>query len=154
MCDLPIEIIDEEKIVRAVMCPSHLKKDKKTLKPAAFRSKAGTDEVSVIRLTHMGSDFCKAKAKEIAGGSAVIEYAGLAVLAAGQIRSSGSAIQDSREEFCGHAHISHGFILQADEPPGSADNLAVTERCRTLITLATYHADPAPDVSGWTGSQI
>ena len=151
MCDLPIEVTDGEKIVRAVMCPSHLKKDNKTLKPAAFRSKAGTDEVSVIRQTFMGSDFCKSKAKEIANGSTVIQYAGLAVLQASEIRSTGSTVQGSRDEFLGHAHISHGFILQADEPPGSADNLAVTERCRTLISLAKYHADPQPDAQGWTG---
>ena len=151
MCDLPIDLTDEEKIVRAVMCPSHLKKDKKTLKPAAFRSKAGTDEVSVIRQTHMGSDFCKEKAKEIASASRVIEYAGLAVLQAGQIRSAGSTIQDSRDEYCGHAHISHGFILQADEPPESVDNLAITERCRALIASATYYADPHPGAEGWTG---
>ena len=49
MFDLPFEIGDEEKIVRAIMCPSHIKTGKNTLKPAAFRSKAGTDDVSVIR---------------------------------------------------------------------------------------------------------
>jgi hypothetical protein len=48
------------------MTPSHVKEGTHKLKPAAFRSKAGIDEVSVIRQTYMGSDFCKAKAQEIA----------------------------------------------------------------------------------------
>lgn len=74
MCELPIEIANAEIIVRGIMCPSHVKKDNVSLKPAAFKSKAGTDDVSVIRHTHMGSDFCKAKAKEVANDKAA--YAG------------------------------------------------------------------------------
>lgn len=154
MCGIPIEIADEEKIVRAIMCPCHIKKGKNTLKPAAFRSRAGTDEVSVVRQTHMGSDFCKAKAQEIAGGGHGNEYAGLAVLFAAQIRKTSSTVHDSREEYCGHAHVSHGIILLPGEPLESTKNIVITERCRALANAARYHPDPAPTGHGWSGSAL
>lgn len=152
MCGLPLNIEDGEKIVRAIMCPSHVKNGK--LKPAAFRSKAGTDDVSVIRHTHMASDFCKEKAQEIAANSHVNDYAGLAVLTAGSIRQTGSEVHDSREEFCGHAHISHGIVLPPGEPPESESFVLVTERCRDLLKVTIYHADLNPMAQGWSGPEI
>lgn len=153
MCDLPIDIVNDEKIVRAVISPCHIKKNGK-LKPAAFRSKPGTDEVSVIRQTHMGSDFCKAKARDIANGSPVNEYAGLAVMTAETIRALGSEVHDSRVEFCGHAHISHGIVVPPDEPPESDTFVLVTERCRDFVNSAAYHPDPSPDSDVWMGPVI
>lgn len=102
----------------------------------------------------MGSDFCKGKAKEIASGNSVNDYAGLAVLPAEDIRGVGSNVQDSREEFIGHAHISHGLTLTPGEPPESADNLFITERCRALVGKCAYHPDPAPLAPGWTGPPL
>lgn len=154
MLDLPFEIADEEKIVRAIMCPSHIKTGKNTLKPAAFRSKAGTDDVSVIRQTYMGSDFCKAKAKEIATASTSNSYAGLAFLNASEIRATGSTVQDSRAEYCGHAHISHGIVLSPGEPPESKMNMFLTERCREIIKRSVFYPDPDPDARAWTGPLI
>ncbi len=147
-CELPIDIAGEEKIVRLVRTPSHVAKNK--LKPAAFRSQAGLDEVSVIRHNYMGSDFCKAKGKEIMADA----YVGLAVVLAQDIRSIGSTVQDSRVEFCGHAHISHGAILQRDEPPNSELNLFITERCRKLVDATTLYTDPSPSAAKWTGPQL
>lgn len=152
MCGLPLDIDDGEKIVRVVMCPSHVKNG--VLKPAAFRSKAGTDEVSVIRHSHMGSDFCKAKGLAISANSTTITYGGLAVLTALAIRQTGSNVHDSRIEFCGHAHIAHGITLAPGEPPTSADFEFITERCRNLLKSTLFHADPAPTAVGWTGPLI
>ena len=132
------------------MCPSHIKTGKNTLKPAAFRSKAGMDDVSAIRQTYMGSDFCKAKAKEIATASALNSYAGLAFLTAGEIRTAGSTVQDSRAEYCGHAHISHGIVLSPGEPPGSKMNMFLTERRREIIRRSAFYPDPDPDALAWT----
>lgn len=147
-CDLPIEITGEEKIVRLIRTPSHIKKDK--LAPTAFRSKAGTDDVSVIRQSYMGTDFCKSKGKEIMGDN----YIGLAALLARDIRNTGSTIQDSRDEFCGHAHISHGVILPRDEPPNSEMNLFITERCRELVKVTSLYIDPNPLAAKWTGPEL
>jgi hypothetical protein len=153
-CVLPINIDDDEKIVRVIKSTHHLTKDKMTskviLKPAAFRSQAGTDDVSVIRQTYTGSDFCKAKGKVIAANS----YAGLAVISAADIRSTGSTVHDSRIVYLGHAHISHGVIVQPDEPQTSDLNLRLTERCRALCRAALYHPDPEPLVAAWTGPTL
>src|SRR6266850_863488 len=144
MCDLPIDIADAEKIVRAIFSPQHIDHRKNRLRPAAFRSPPDLDEVSVIRHTYMGSDFCKVKAKEIAHRRPIIAYVGLAVIRAEDVRATRSTIHDSREEYCGHAHISHGVVLPRDEPLNSALNIVVTERCRALVAMAHYHADPNP----------
>ena len=153
MCQIPIEIDDAEQIVRAIKSPPHIdKKNPAKLKPGAFRSKSGTDNVSVIRHDYMGSDFCKAKGKASANPFAV--YVGLASISAAAIRSTGSTVHDSREQFLGHAHISHGLILFPDEPPKSEDNLVIQERCRALCALATFHRDPEPEREDWTGPPI
>jgi len=67
MCHLPTEVGDDENIVRAILSPAHVKAGSNNIRHQAFRSRAGTDEVSVIRHSYMGSDFCKQKGKEIEG---------------------------------------------------------------------------------------
>lgn len=148
ICALPIEILGDEKIVRLIRTPAHIKNDK--LKPAAFRSQAGTDDVSVIRHSHMGTNFCKSKAKQIMGES----YIGLAVVTAGKIRSTNSKVIDTRDEFCGHASILHGVILPANDPPSAEDNEFITERCRKIVSCVTYYQDPEPANDKWTGSDF
>jgi len=149
-CNLPFEIADEEKIVRLIRTPSHIDTRKNKLKPAAFRSQVGTDDVSVVRHSYMGSDFCKAKGKEIMADA----YIGLAVVTAQNIRNTGSTVHDSRDEFCGHAHISHGVILQPNEPLESEANFLVTERCRELVKMTSLHLDPDPVSSKWSGPKL
>jgi len=151
MCsELPIEIKGTEKIVRVVRCPDHVNKKQNKLRAAAFRSQAEKDEVSVIRQSYMGSDFCKSKGKEIMPNN----YLGLAVIEAQNIRVTGSTIQDSRSEYYGHAHISHGITLTRNEPPDSADFEAINERCRALVDFATLHIDPNPEEEKWTGAEL
>jgi hypothetical protein len=154
MCDIPIEIAGEENIVRAIKSPYHIDKRRNKLKHQAFRSKPETDEVSVVRHHYMGSDFCKAKAKEIVAHDPTATYEGLAVLRADAIRATGSTIHDSRNVYCGHAHISHGIILLPDDPLHAELNLALTERCQALCDAALYHADPDPSAPSWTGPMI
>src|SRR3990172_11119887 len=110
MCNLPVEIADSEKIVRAIMYPSHVDKSKGTLNSRAFRPRPCTDQISVIRQTHMGTDFCRSKGKEIAIKATHSTYVGLAVLTANQIRGVGAEVSDSRQEFCGHAHVGYGIV--------------------------------------------
>ena len=151
MCQIPIEIDGAETIVRAIKSPSHVDKNH-NLKAAAFRSRPGTDDVSVIRHTYMGSDFCKAKGKSTASPASV--YFGLASIKADAIRSTGSTVEDSRQEFFGHAHISHGLILPPNEPLNSGDSLVLQERCKALRSKATLHRDPDPNLEHWTGAVI
>lgn len=49
MCHLPTDIAGDENIVRAILCPAHVKLGSAEIKHQAFRSRPGIDEVSVIR---------------------------------------------------------------------------------------------------------
>ena len=154
MCEIPIEVASDERIVRAIMCPDHLNKSGTRLRPSAFRSRPGTDEVSVIRQTHNGSDFCKAKGREIAARSGR-RYTGLAVLIANQVQRAGSEVYDSREEFCGHAHISHGIIQPPpNEPLPPLENIELDKRLGILRDSAVYYPDPSPEAERWTGPDL
>jgi hypothetical protein len=153
MCDIPIEVVDAEKVVRIVTV-SHVNDSKTKLKPRAFRSRPGCDEVSVIRHTYKDAAFCKTKAQELTAKSG-IEYVGLAVLIVQRIRAAGSEVHDSREEFCGHAHISHGIMPGTpNEPLSPVDNLTLDKRVEVLCSIARFHKDPEPQAVGWTGPEL
>ena len=146
---LSVEIAPAEKIVRAVKTPFHVKKAR--LKPALFRSTPGTDEVSVMRHDFMGTDRCRAKAKEIAADT----YVGLAVLTVEEVAACGSTVVDSRDDnFLGHAHISHGWIEQPDEPADAQTLLQRDERRRALAEKARYYPDPDVSAPDWTGGAL
>jgi len=148
---IPLEITGPEKIVRIIFSPSHVKPNG-TLKPAAYRSKSGTDEVSVVRHDYVGADFCKRKGKEMHRPQA--QYMGLAVTLAADIRRAGSAVHDSREVYLGHAPILHGMILEPGEPADSQSSLLITERCREIIRLTKYFPDPYLNSESWAGPDL
>jgi hypothetical protein len=143
MRNIPVEIAPLEKIVRAIIFPSHFDKKKGTVTYRAFRPKSD-DQLSVIRAL-LGADFCKAKGREIAGKDKTCK--GLAVLTAAEIRSVGAKVIDSREIYCGHAHISYGVVIEANEPLSAEADMKV----RALFNLAKYYSDPYPDDEGWRG---
>ncbi len=147
MCDIPVAVANEETVVRALR-ECHVRKGR--LRDNVFRAPAGTDEVSVMRHTYMKSDACKIKAKEIASGDAHNPYVGMAAVSVESVRSVGSEVTDSREEYCGHAHISHGVVVPAEEPLDPKLSL----RIRALKDKARLLIDPAPDAETWTGEQI
>ncbi len=161
MFEIPIDIDDTEVIVRAIFQPYHVNK-KGRLKPKAFQSPAGKDEVSVIRHTYVGTYFCKCNAKEIeANGNIGKEknqlktYQGFAVLKALHIRSVGSDVNDSRDFFLGHADIHHGIVLEPNEPPDSNQAMLLNERLRELVEkLAIYYPDPKPETKQWLGADL
>jgi hypothetical protein len=151
MCDIPVPIADGETIVRGIL-DIHVN-EKGKLKSNAFRPRPETDEVSVMRHSYMGSDACKTKARELSHNQ--INYRGLAVLLAREIRDAGSQAIDSREgNYCGHAHISHGFIVPRDEPLESPLIISLVERLRALRSVARYYPDPEPSNEIWTGQLL
>jgi hypothetical protein len=154
MCDIPVAVSNEETVVRALRDCHVTKGRAKRLKENVFRGLPGTDEVSVMRHTFVGSDFCKNKAKEIAGPDPNNPYVGFAAITVKAVRSVGSEVTDSREEFCGHAHISHGIIVPAEEPPDPVFSLLLGIRVRKLIDKARLVLDPEPNANTWTGEQI
>lgn len=150
MSELPTDVADGEKIVRAVKTPYHLNKKKTALDWRAFKPKVGTDDLSVMRLDYLGANACKDKAVEIAAA----EYVGLGVICASSIRVSGSEVLDSRDEFWGHAHIAHGIIVQPNEPLSAEDNERFTARLKKLARNTAYYPDPQPTSPGWTGPSL
>jgi hypothetical protein len=149
MCEIPPEIKDAEKIVRIIL-EDHLNDSGTAIKPRAFRSK--TDEVSVIRADYRDANFCKEKAKE-REATAPSKYAGFAVLFVGSVRKVGSEVHDSREVYCGHAHISHNIPAPApNEPPPASQLKELDERTKLLRDMAQFHKDPDPSASSWNGA--
>ena len=152
---MPIEIADSEKIVRAIMSPYHFNQKTGKLRPGAFRSEPGTDEVSVIRQVHKGSDFCKEKALEIASKTAKKTFKGFAVLVAAEIKRVGAQVFDSRRYYCGHAHISYGILAPPpDEPQDSETNKLLLKMTRAVLGIAKYYEDPDPATATWTGPPL
>lgn len=152
MCSLPEDIPDDEKVVR-VINSMHLKKGH--LKYNAFKPPVNKTVVSVIRQP-MGDDFCKDKAVEITEPLDV-DYVGLAAIAAVDVRNCGSDAVDAREDYCGHAHIDHGFPTEPAIPhePGSPEhNERMRKRCKCIKDKCQYQKDPAPGIPGWQGNPL
>jgi hypothetical protein len=147
MCDIPAVVANEETVVRALR-ECHVRKGK--LRDNVFRAVPGTDEVSVMRHSYMKSDSCKTKAKEIASGDPNNAYVGFAAITVESVRSLHSEVTDSREEFCGHAHISHGMIVPPDEPLDPGLSLCI----RAMNGKARLLIDPTPEGETWMGTEI
>lgn len=151
ICVLPIVVANEETLVRVIKDPMHLnKKNKSVLEKAAFRSKSGRDDVSVMRFTYMGIDACHAKALEMFVNSETVSYAGLAALKAHHVRAADSNVVDSRELFCGHADIVHGFVLQPNEPLSPERSMRLDE----ITRAAEFHRISDPKSEHWSGSVV
>ena len=150
--EIPVEISNDETIVRGICSPYHLKKGK--IKPQAFSPTPNTDEVSVMRHTYLGSDFCKAKARELINASENKTYKGFAVLSALKIRATGCDVIDSRHVYLGHADIKLGIIATADEPLPAEQLSRLHSLRKALLDCAHYIEDPDPDAEKWTGLPI
>jgi hypothetical protein len=153
MCDIPLIVADEEKIIRAVFT-NNLKRDG-TLRETIFSPRGGPDEVSVMRHDYLGSDACKARAQAVKPKMADIKYRGFAVLVVKAVRETGSEVTDSREEFCGHAHISHGLpLLPEGDPLYSEAKVRLEERLRLIKVHARYLPDRDPSRPDWIGEAV
>src|SRR6202142_1172304 len=151
MCDIPIPVSSEENVVRAVWS-HHLSGN--SLRKNFFRSE-GT---SVMRHSYMGTEACRARGRSIQQGAPGLQYRGLAIIRVGKFREVNSDVIDSREQFCGHAHVTHGQALsvQAGEPgePLFDDPtllMSLDDRLTTLKKATQFFPDPDPTHDNWTG---
>jgi hypothetical protein len=103
-----------------------------------------------MRHAYMGSDGCKAKALdiEIANGNGM--YRGFAVVTASAVRAIGSEVHDSRTEYCGHAHVSHGIIIHERDATNSRDLERLDERLIALMGYVKFYPDEDRSPR-WTG---
>lgn len=149
-------IADEERIVRAICSPYHTQGD--VLLPGAYDPyPVDSDEVSVMRVDWLGADRCKAHGKSLENpANPRKKFAGLAVLLASQIRSTGATVEDSRQVFLGHADIHLGHpTMQRDQDPIEPANLKLSrDRRKALAKMARYCKDPNSDAQGWTGESL
>jgi len=149
-CEIPVVIADEEKIVRAVF-NNHLERNR--LRSNFFDHPQ--DQASVMRHSHMGTRECKRRARNIKPGNPNLKYRGMAVIQARAIRDAEGEVVDSREVYCGHAHVSVDVEMP---PPGdpleSERKFQRDQRLRSLARSARYIADPDPDDAEWTGDDI
>jgi hypothetical protein len=146
-------IDDSEVIVRAIVSPFHVTKNKKRVIPAAFMPPYGIDEISVMRHLYLSKDKCKSKGQSLNCFSDG-EFIGFAVLTAKDVRNISSEVVDSRFEYLGHADIKHGVILERDEPTLAAQKYALKTRLDTLLEKVKYLPDPNPKKRGWEGPEF
>ena len=153
-CNLPLEIASTESIVRAVRS-SYFKKGKswikENLRNSVYKSTRGSDDISVMRHTHLGTDLCKRKAQESFGEN----YCGLLRILAADILGHGAQIEDTRDEFCGHASLRYGVIMpENDEPLDAETNRMLDNKITAMINSSRYEPDPDPTSDSWTGNLI
>jgi hypothetical protein len=134
-CDIPEQIEAAERVTRAILTPMHVKRG--AIKAMAFRPKRGSDDLSVMRSDHMAQEDVMAHAKDLE--SPVNKLHALVSVSVGDVRSGGGDVIDSRSEFCGHAHISQGFVVPPDPdgaPPEATDLVLLdkmTQRAQALL---------------------
>jgi hypothetical protein len=150
MCDIPVPVADEERVVRAVFS-NHLKKNR--LSEYLFHPGSGPDEVSVMRSSYLAADECKARALQIKPANPAVRFKGMAVIAVSAVRAVGSQVTDSRQIYCGHAHVSHGLPLPPEgDPLLSVLKIRLDERLQLLREQAQFFPDPDPTNNAWTGA--
>ena len=107
-----------------------------------------------MRHSHLGSDFCKKKAKELEDPEAGKVYKGFGVLSALKIRATGCGIIDSRHVYLGHADIKLGIIVPAEEPLPPEQLSRLQDLRKALVRCARYIEDPEPEAEKWTGPHV
>ena len=153
MGDWPLEIADEEAIVRGILSPYHVS-TKGKLKRNAYLPAVDNDAVSVMRSDWIGADACKHHTKELVK-TPEAKYMGLAVLRARRFRQEkGLNLVDVRKEFKGHAHIQYATKEMKGEPQPSPELRQLREQAKSFADAATYFPDPKPDETAWLGPSL
>ena len=153
---IPRQVDDGERIVRAIYSPYHLDKKKRRITREAYEPTPSTDEVSIMRLEHMGTFFCKRKARSFEHSHK--KYQGFAVLRTSAVRASDMDVSDSRQHYCGHGEIRlmveelRGREPQEPLPPQLGKR--VKELKDRLKDSSHYVADPFPNSRWWKGEKL
>ena len=148
--EIPATFSSEEVIVRGIYTPCCFN-SKGDLHPNAFKSAAGTDEVSVLRLNYCTPDFCKDHSKSIENPAKQRTYKGLAAIQAKAILKAGAKlIYSPLENNCAHAHISIEYVVQKGQSLPAEFNYKLKE----MVKYSNYREDPDPNSQGWKGAEL
>jgi hypothetical protein len=154
MAEIPDSIDDNETIVRVIFSPINVRfaaDNKKYVLPNAFRSPAGIDEVSVIRLNHTHINFCKSHGVLNQKPENKRQYFGIATLSVRQIRSVPcDIISTPKKKNPAHADIKIGFIPQKGEPLPAEFKFKIDE----LSRMSLLYEDENPTSKSWEGPEI
>lgn len=117
---IPQTVANDEKIIRGLFHPNNFHKKKGELLSNVFRSPAGIDEVSVIRLDYTTIDFCKFHFKKIEKPEDGRNYFGFALLQTHEIRGCNSDVVASPLKYDEyslpqHADIKYGYIPEKNK---------------------------------------
>lgn len=142
----------EERINRSVFSTINLTRSQK-LKPNAFQSPKGFDEVSVNRFEYTSSNFCKKIAKPIENPSVKKLFFGFGIHNHKDIISSGadiiySPITSGEIINVFHSDIKTGFVVEKGEQPPSR----LTEIRRNLADSCRLYVDADPRGEEWKGN--
>lgn len=153
---VPLDVADDERIVRAICAPVHID-SKGRLKHGAFDPRPVGQGMSVMRHAYMDADACKVRGQALTTQNKT--YKGLAVLLAARIRATGAEVVDSRAIYLGHGDITQddilgGVVIVPHEPPPAAVRERLLARAKNLTRAAVYYTDPQPDGPTWTGPPL
>jgi hypothetical protein len=149
----PLEVSDNEAIVRGICSPYHLNRKGK-VDANAYWPPYDSDEISTMRLDWIGVDACKQHAKALEYPVQNKVYRGLAVLSARQIRKSGADIIDTRDIFKGHSDIKHGIVPSKGDPPPPEKLKELRDRTKLLANIAAYFPDEDQSGERWSGPPL
>jgi hypothetical protein len=133
---IPVEVADDERIVRAVFSPMNIKNNQ--IKRNFYEPPIPTDELSVMRLEYLGAKASKTRAKKIQNPPKGRTYHGFAAFSVGKIRVDDISVADSRNQFCGPA----------------LDGKRLKELQDHLIACSKFYPDLNPARTNWTGGPL
>jgi len=133
-CHLPVEISEDEVLLRVVKSPYHFKGNG-DLHHKIFIPAPGKKDVSLIR-KKLGDDECLQCARKIAAASDPAAYKGFVGVTKMSISDVKSECYDDRDgQFCGHAHLNHGIQMPAKggEPLNSKLREDLDLKCKEIL---------------------
>jgi hypothetical protein len=151
--DLPKKIDDSEKIVRAIFSPINIKisNNKQSIKPNAYRSPSGKDEVSVLRQDYCSPTFCKQYAKKSHDPENRRTYFGFGLLTAAKIRRfDANVVYTPKIDNDYHADITIGYIPQKGEELPAEYQLIIYK----MANASKFYIDPNPSSNKWEGEDL
>ncbi|MEI9958656.1 MAG: hypothetical protein WDM90_20635 [Ferruginibacter sp.] len=154
--NLPNTIAESERIARSIFSTINIDKKKGTLKPNAFRTPSGKDEISVNRLDYTTADFCKSEAKRNEMPASDRNYFGLAILYKHEITDFNFQVvytpilTPPEQANPYHADIKIGFIPEK----GKELPIELSHKINTLTKIARFYKDPTPHTDSWNGGNL
>lgn len=148
---LPNYIDDAEKIVRVLFYPIYVAKNKKKIKPIAYRSPWEKDEVSVSRLDYCSPTFCKQLGKRMESPENNKTFFGFGLLTAQKIRNlSADVVYTRMPDNDYHADIKFGYIPKK----GVQFPAEYQYQYQEMANIAKLHEDPYPSSNTWEGDDL